>query len=103
MKRALLAVIWLFICAIPTICADIDGEWTGTVEGQDGNPLKLTYEFKAEGETLTGIVGIAEHEIKRSPSHLAAYGVRMTDDKSLARLFLRQLNLLRQINNACLQ
>jgi hypothetical protein len=33
--------------------AGIDGKWTGTVPGAFG-PMQLTYDFKADGDTLTG-------------------------------------------------
>jgi len=34
--------------------ADIDGKWTGSVAGMDGNPMQISYTFKADGTTLTG-------------------------------------------------
>jgi hypothetical protein len=34
--------------------ADIDGKWTGSIAGMDGNPMPITYTFKADGTTLTG-------------------------------------------------
>ena len=36
--------------------AAIDGTWVGTVTGQDGNPLELTYVFEAVGNALMGTV-----------------------------------------------
>jgi hypothetical protein len=35
-------------------CADIDGKWTGSIAGMDGNPMQITYTFKTDGTTLTG-------------------------------------------------
>jgi hypothetical protein len=35
--------------------ADIDGKWTGSIEGMDGNPMTIGFTFKADGTTLTGV------------------------------------------------
>jgi hypothetical protein len=50
------AVFLLLFLAIPAISAEIDGKWTATVNGMDGNPMELTYNFKADGAKLTGTV-----------------------------------------------
>ena len=34
--------------------ADIDGKWTGEIQGMDGNKIPISYTFKADGATLTG-------------------------------------------------
>jgi hypothetical protein len=34
--------------------ADVDGKWTTTTAGMDGNEMTLGYTFKADGATLTG-------------------------------------------------
>ena len=34
--------------------ADVDGKWTGTIAGMDGNNINIGYTFKADGATLTG-------------------------------------------------
>jgi hypothetical protein len=61
MRRALLAVVMtmgLAATALAALAADVSGKWVGSVETPNG-PLELTYEFKAEGETLTGTVASA--------------------------------------------
>ena len=35
--------------------ADVDGKWTGTVAGMDGNDITIDFKFKAEGTKLTGV------------------------------------------------
>jgi hypothetical protein len=35
--------------------ADIDGKWTGSIAGMDGNPMTIEFTFKADGTTLTGV------------------------------------------------
>ena len=34
--------------------ADVDGKWTGSIAGPDGNGMAVSYTFKADGNTLTG-------------------------------------------------
>ena len=41
------------ILAAPIFAADIDGTWTGAIDG-GGGPTQLVYNFKGDGETLTG-------------------------------------------------
>jgi hypothetical protein len=53
MKIAALTIGFLLIASI-ALAADIDGKWTGSVAGMDGNPMTINYTFKAEGNTLTG-------------------------------------------------
>jgi hypothetical protein len=36
--------------------ADVSGKWEGTVVIPDGNPVPLTYDFKIEGDKLTGSI-----------------------------------------------
>ena len=58
MRRALLALVMTIGMAATAFAADVTGKWVGSVETPNG-PLELTYEFKAEGETLTGTVASA--------------------------------------------
>jgi hypothetical protein len=53
MKTFLLTVLLMFVAGL-AFAADIDGKWEGEVQGMDGNPMKIAYTFKADGETLTG-------------------------------------------------
>ena len=55
MRRVLAAVVMAIGVAIPAFAADVTGKWVGNVETPNG-PLELTYELKAEGETVTGTV-----------------------------------------------
>jgi len=34
--------------------ADVDGKWTTSIAGMDGNNITIGYTFKADGATLTG-------------------------------------------------
>lgn len=55
MRRAVLALVMTIGMAASAFAADVTGKWVGNVETPNG-PLELTYDFKAEGETLTGTV-----------------------------------------------
>jgi len=57
MKRKMLIVLALVCCAIAglaAVFADVNGKWTGTFSGPDGNPIDVTYTLKADGDNLTG-------------------------------------------------
>jgi hypothetical protein len=53
MKIAVLTVGLLLIASI-ALAADIDGKWTGSVAGMGGDPMTISYTFKADGAKLTG-------------------------------------------------
>ncbi len=44
----------LVLAAGMAVAADIDGKWEGEVQGMGGDPMKISYTFKADGTTLTG-------------------------------------------------
>lgn len=51
-----MAAVVMFLFAIPAICADIDGQWVGTVTRADGQKLEMTYVFKIVDGKLLGLV-----------------------------------------------
>jgi hypothetical protein len=51
MKKLLLTMI---LSVFSLLAADIDGKWTAEVPGREGAVMTQTYEFKAEGDKLTG-------------------------------------------------
>jgi len=45
--------------------AGVDGEWESSVPGMDGKPMKYTYDFKTDGDKLTGTtVGYGGREME---------------------------------------
>jgi hypothetical protein len=52
MRYLATAAVLLFI-ALPVIAADIDGKWTTTVDGMDGNKMVLTYTLSGDEIKLT--------------------------------------------------
>lgn len=55
MKKLILGLA-LFALAIPVLAADATGKWSASVQGPQGD-FTLTFDLKAEGETLTGTSG----------------------------------------------
>jgi hypothetical protein len=62
----MLRFLTLALLAAPIFAADIDGKWTGTIDGGAG-PMQLVYSFKADVATLTGsTIGPDGMEVKLS-------------------------------------
>jgi hypothetical protein len=53
MRFCTLTALFLLVASM-AFAADIDGNWAGEAQGMDGNPMKISYTFKADGTTLTG-------------------------------------------------
>lgn len=54
MRNVLLATGLLFVFLTVAYAAGVDGKWTAQVPGRQGNMQETTFNFKAEGEKLTG-------------------------------------------------
>ena len=46
-------VLGLLLVAAPAFAADVDGKWSGSIEGPEG-AIQIGFEFKADGTMLTG-------------------------------------------------
>jgi hypothetical protein len=57
--KTLAATLLLTLMAIAAFAADIDGKWTASVPGRDGQPQETTFTFKAAGNKLTGTISSA--------------------------------------------
>lgn len=55
LRRALLAFVITVGMAAVALAGDVTGKWVGSVDTPNG-PIELTFEFKAEGDALTGNV-----------------------------------------------
>ncbi len=76
MRRALLALVMTIGLAMSALAAtafaaDVTGKWVGNVETPNG-PIELTYELKADGETLTGTVASAMGSLPLNNGKIAA-------------------------------
>lgn len=54
--RPLLLITMLVLLATVALAADPSGKWTAQVPGRDGQTREQVYNFKAEGDKLTGTV-----------------------------------------------
>jgi hypothetical protein len=54
-KSVLLVVSIVLLCLVPALAADISGKWTTTIKTPIGD-MSYTFDFKVEGEKLTGKV-----------------------------------------------
>ena len=57
MKRKIFTTALLSCCfmiCLAGVFADLNGKWTGNLAMADGNSIAITYDFKVEGEKLTG-------------------------------------------------
>jgi hypothetical protein len=53
-RIAFLSVCFVIAALTLAWAADVNGKWTAQVPGRDGQTRELTFNFKAEGEKLTG-------------------------------------------------
>lgn len=58
---------WLLAAMVALSCfaasaADVNGKWVAQVPGFQGDTFEITFNFKAEGERLTGTIGSAMGE-----------------------------------------
>jgi hypothetical protein len=70
MRRLAAAVLAVLAIAATAFAADVNGKWVGSVDTPNG-PIELTYEFKADGETLTGSVTSARGTVALSNGKIA--------------------------------
>ncbi len=56
MRKTALAVGILLILAVAAFAADITGKWVAQVPGRDGQTRETTFNFKVDGDKLTGTV-----------------------------------------------
>ena len=52
MKFRMLAC--LLATAVSMLAADVNGKWTATMQGRNGNSREVTYNLKVDGDKLTG-------------------------------------------------
>lgn len=58
-NRVRVIVLGLLLVAAPAAAADVDRRWSGMVESPMG-PVPITFVFKADGDTLTGQMILAD-------------------------------------------
>ncbi len=56
-RRLFILGSFLTVMLLPTAgAADLSGKWKGDLPGPDGNSLEINFDFKVDGEKLTGTV-----------------------------------------------
>ena len=53
-KLFLLTIIAFGFIFLMAALPGLDGKWTGTIKAPDGNEIQAAYNFKTDGEKLTG-------------------------------------------------
>ena len=56
MKRLILFCAAMALMTVAAFAADVTGNWTAQISGQDGNAMTINYTFKQDGTKLTGTV-----------------------------------------------
>jgi len=62
MKKRIFTTLALACCFMIclAVVADLSGKWTGIIKIPDGNDIPVTYNFKTDGDKLTGTAGSPE-------------------------------------------
>ena len=61
---------WMILAAMAAVAvmtaaaADVNGKWTAEMPGRNGQTREVTYTFKADGDTLTGSMSLAQGEMQ---------------------------------------
>lgn len=60
------ASVALLACVMGTVAlaADVNGKWTASVPGRQGNTQEVTFMFKSDGSTLTGTMSTPRGEME---------------------------------------
>lgn len=78
MRNVLLTTGLLFVFLTVAYAAGIDGKWTAEVPGRQGNTQTTTFNFKAEGEKLTGTMSGRQGDIAISDGTIKGNDVSFT-------------------------
>ncbi len=77
-RVVLLAVALIMICAVAAWAADVTGKWTAQIPGRDGQTREQTFNFKAEGEKLTGTISGMQGDINISDGKVKGDDISFT-------------------------
>lgn len=62
-RTVLLLAVLALVCAVSAQAADVTGKWMAQVPGRDGQTRETTFNFKVDGEKLTGTVSGRQADI----------------------------------------
>jgi hypothetical protein len=81
------AALALLVLAVTAFAADITGKWQASAPGPDGQTMDIVFDFKVDGEKLTGTVTGAMGEMEISEGKVdgdtISFSVAMDDFKIL--------------------
>ena len=63
-QRATILAALTVLIALSAWAADVSGKWIAEVPGRDGQTRNTTFNFKAEGEKLTGTMTAFQNEVE---------------------------------------
>lgn len=66
------------VCALTVSAADINGKWMAQMQGRNGQSRDVTFNFKADGETLTGTMSTPRGEREISDGKISGDDVSFT-------------------------
>ena len=66
------------LCATLALAAGVTGAWKAQVPGREGATMELTFNFKQQGETLTGNVASAMGELPISEGKVSGDDISFT-------------------------
>ncbi len=69
--RVLISLLAVFALITVAYAADINGTWKGQRPGRDGNMMDVTFQFKAQGATLTGSTTMRDNEVPISDGKIS--------------------------------
>jgi hypothetical protein len=80
MKRRVLVLSALFVIAAAGLAwaADVNGKWVAQVPGRDGQMRETTFNFKAEGEKLTGTMSGRQGDVPISDGKIKGDEISFT-------------------------
>ncbi len=64
--------------ATVALAADVTGTWKAQVPGREGNTMEMTFNFKAQGDTLTGTISNPMGELPISNGKVSGDDISFT-------------------------
>jgi hypothetical protein len=70
-KRVILVITVLLVVAVTALAADITGKWVAQIPGRNGQARETTFNFKVDGDTLTGTISGRQGDIAISDGKIS--------------------------------
>src|SRR6478672_9298077 len=63
MKRLIVTLALLLCASFSALAADVNGKWTAQVPGRQGQAREQSFNFKVEGDKLTGTISGRQSDV----------------------------------------